>query len=103
MSSGNGFGSRGTGREGLADVEALAGVQAVVETSEEPVEQVAQGCSMLVPGFAPTVVVHLDLRAGKDPERPDVAGGREPLVLDSALVHNKALAAGDGDRRGPGI
>ena len=49
-------------REGFGRVEQLAGLQAVVEAAEEPVEQVAHRRGVLVTGRAATVVVLLDLR-----------------------------------------
>jgi hypothetical protein len=44
----------------LVEVEGLAGLQAVVEAAEEPVEQIAHGRGVFVTGSAAAIVVLLD-------------------------------------------
>ena len=60
--------------EGLALVERLPVLQAVVELPEEPVEQVACRGSVAVPLFPPTAVVLAGrLAVGRGSEHPDRA------------------------------
>ena len=81
----------------------LAGLQAVVELAEELVEQVPLGLVVPVSGGAATVVVTAGTGRGPQrSQRPDRADRGQAPIFDMPVQHNGFLAAGAGDRRGPG-
>jgi hypothetical protein len=79
--------------EGLRFVVTFAVDQAVVELSEEAVVEVAKGGGMAVAVGSPAVVVcSCPDGVGQRGERPLIAGGGEPMVLNPAVHHEMALA-----------
>ena len=75
----------------------------MVEAAKEAVEHVAQRGGVLVTGGAAAVVGGFDRRRWQRAEDPYVAGCGEALVFHLAVVHQQALAGGDGDRRRAGV
>jgi hypothetical protein len=85
-------------------VVGLAGLEAVVETADEPVEQVALGGDVTVAGGSAAVVVSSGPGSGdQGGEGPEVAGGGEALDLNPSVHHREGLAAGAGHENGAGV
>jgi len=81
----------------------LAGMQAVVELTEELVEQVSLGLVVPVTGSAASIEVPTGSRGGAQRgQRPDRAHSVEATVLDMTVQDNGFLTAGPGDGRGSG-
>jgi hypothetical protein len=81
----------------------LAGVQAVVELAEEFVEQVPLGLAVPVSGGAAGIEVAAGTRgAAQGGQRPNRADRGQAPVFDMPMQDNGFLAAGAGDRGGPG-
>jgi hypothetical protein len=87
-------------------VEALVGLEAVVELAEELVGQVSLG--LVVPLSGGAAGIEVVAGAGRGAQRsqcPDGADGGEAPVLDVSVQHDDFLAAGPGDwcRSGVGL
>lgn len=83
--------------------EELVGLEAVVELTEELVEQVSLGLMVPVSGGAAGIEVAAGTgRGAQRAERPDGSDGGQAPVLDVAVQHYGFLAAGAGDRCCPG-
>ena len=75
------------GGKAIAGVTELAGREAVVELSDELVEQVPQGRDVVVAEASTALVVGAGAGVAADGgQRPDVTGGGNPVVLGSACT-----------------
>ncbi|GAA0543524.1 hypothetical protein GCM10009546_01970 [Actinomadura livida] len=75
------------GGECFGWVICLAGLEAVIELADHPVEQVSQGRGVFVAGGAPPLVVLACRRmVDEGHERPAEAGGGEPVILTRGCV-----------------
>jgi hypothetical protein len=84
------------GREGV--VEVLPGLEAVVELTEEAVQQVPLCGSVPVAVVASASVVRVRAgRSGEGGEGPKKAGVDEAVVLDEASADEALFAGGSGD------
>ena len=93
MSSSGGWLLVAADREGDGFAEGDAVVEAVVQTADHAVEQVALGSGMPVAGLPSAVVVGSGAGgAGECGEGPDVADGGEALVFDLAGDYGSAFA-----------
>lgn len=89
--------------KGLRCVERLAGLKAVIELTQKPVDDVAQRRSMPVTVCSAPVVVVLDRARSRDGgEGPDTPHRRKPVVLHMTMSDRDRTTRRPGDRRGPG-
>ena len=89
--------------ECLVGVEQFAGLEAVVEASEQPVEQVTGcgGVTVAVDVSSTPVVLLGSALAGTGREGPHVAHCGEAIVFDPAVGDRQASPGGAGNRCGP--
>ena len=90
--------------ESVGFVVELVGVQAVMQLSEELVEQVPLRLGVTVPVVSASPVMRVGSR--RRPQRtqgPQEPGMGESLIFDVAVSDDTAFAAGAGDRRGARI